>query len=406
MQTEKLITKYLTLFGILLLFSFLFFGLIEFLSAFLGSVVFYLLFRKFMAYLVFKKGWNKALAAVLIITITFLIVVLPIGVVSLMVTTKILEIANDPELIKEYMQLIEDKLKLLPGDYTMEDISTQISSFMSNHIGDVLNSTASILSSVLMMYFFLYFLLVNVRKLERGLTFYLPFEDEKLQLFGDELVDQTIGNAIGVPLVAAVQGLSAWLAYWIAGVPDAGLYALLTGVSSIIPLVGTAIIWVPISVLLLASNMIWQGIFVGLFCMIIMTNLDNVVRMVVFKKIGDVHPVITVLGVLFGLSFFGLPGLVFGPLLISYLLILLRIYHTEYNVKKSHLKEYDDDGNVKMNQNQMMSMINKYLFPTEKMRQDEMKKSVAGSFVANPDNGNIINEENKINPTELKPEDD
>jgi len=66
-----------------------------------------------------------------------------------------------------------------------------------------------------------------------------------------------------------------------------------------------------------------------------MSNVDNLIRMIISKKIGDVHPVITVLGVIFGLKYFGLPGLVFGPLLISYFIILLRLYYIEYaNLKQ------------------------------------------------------------------------
>jgi len=374
MQAEKLISKYLTLFVIVLLASYLFVGLKEFLSAFLGAIVFYILFRKFMGFLVYQKNWNKALGAVIIIIISFLIVVLPIGLIGMMITKKIMEIISSPDLIQKYSIMLEEKLKLFPGSYTIEDITATVTKFTSSHIGDVLNSTADIVSSLLMMYFFLYFLLVNVRKLEAGLLFYLPFEDEKLKMFGEELVDQTIGNAIGVPMVAAAQGLSAWLAYWIAGVPDAGMYALLTGVASIIPLVGTAIVWVPIAAILLASNMIWQGIFIITFCVVVMTNLDNVVRMIVFKRVGDVHPVITVLGVILGLKYFGLPGLVFGPLLISYLLLLLKIYHQEFNVKKRHLKvEGEPSGNL--SQNQVLNLINKYLFFTEKMKQENFKPS-------------------------------
>ncbi|MBN9292368.1 MAG: AI-2E family transporter [Flavobacteriia bacterium] len=375
MQAEKLISKYLTLFVIVLLASYLFVGLKEFLSAFLGAIVFYILFRKFMRFLVYTKKWNKALGAVIIILISFLIVVLPIGLIGIMITRKIMEIVSSPDLIQKYSIMLEEKLKLFPGSYTIEDITATVTKFTSSHIGDVLNSTADIVASLLMMYFFLYFLLVNVQKLEEGLVFYLPFEDEKLKMFGEELVDQTIGNAIGVPMVAAAQGLSAWLAYWIAGVPDAGMYALLTGVASIIPLVGTAIVWVPVAAILLASNMIWQGIFIITFCVVIMTNLDNVVRMIVFKRVGDVHPVITVLGVILGLKYFGLPGLVFGPLLISYLVLLLKIYHQEFNVKKRHLKIDNEpvSGSGNLSQNQIMNLINKYLFFTEKMKQENFK---------------------------------
>jgi len=97
--------------------------------------------------------------------------------------------------------------------------------------------------------------------------------------------------------------------------------------------------------------------------------------MIVFKRVGDVHPVITVLGVILGLKYFGLPGLVFGPLLISYLVLLLKIYHQEFNVKKRHLKIDNEpvSGSGNLSQNQIMNLINKYLFFTEKMKQENFK---------------------------------
>jgi predicted PurR-regulated permease PerM len=62
----------------------------------------------------------------------------------------------------------------------------------------------------------------------------------------------------------------------------------------------------------------------------VITNVDNVFRFVVQKKLGDTHPLITFFGVIVGLDLFGFIGIIFGPLLISYFLILLEIYKKEY----------------------------------------------------------------------------
>lgn len=204
-----------------------------------------------------------------------------------------------------------------------------------------------ILGSVLMMYFFLFFLLINSGRMEASVVHYLPFRRSKIKMFGKELIDQTYSNAIGVPLVCIAQGFAAYLSYRIAHLPEAGLWGILTGFASIIPLVGTAIIWVPASVFLMADGETWQGVFVAAYSVIVMTNVDNLIRMIVSKKIGDVHPVITVLGVIFGLKYFGLPGLVFGPLLISYFIILLRLYYIEYgNLKQKEKVEVPAENNL------------------------------------------------------------
>jgi len=330
MTSEKLINKYIAAFFILLLGVFLFLGLNQFFSSFLGALVFYTLFKNFMHYLTRKKKLKKTLAAVIIILISFIIVVLPVGLLFAVIFNKIAGIAQDPETIRLYTEKITRKLHELPFEVNTSNFAERVQLLITSNVGAVLNSGLLILGSVLMMYFFLFFLLVNIHRMEASIIHYLPFRRSKIQLFGKELVEQTYSNAIGVPVVCIAQGLFAYLSYRIAGVPEAGLWGILTGFASIIPLIGTGIIWIPVTLFLLADGRQWQGIFVAVYSVVIMGNIDNLIRMIVSKKIGDVHPIITVLGVIVGLKYFGLPGLVFGPLIISYFIILLKLFYLEF----------------------------------------------------------------------------
>lgn len=330
MDTQEIINKYIYAFFILLLGIFIFCGLQEFLNAFLGSVVFYALFKNFMYYLTRRKKLKKSLSAVIIIVISFLIVVLPISILVGMLLSKGTSLAEHPEVFTEYIDKFTAKLKELPFDVSADSIGLKAKAYLAENAGGALTSSLNAVGNILMMYFFLYFLLINMNSMEARIIHFLPFKKSKILLFGKELVDQTYSNAIGVPLVSIAQGIFAYLCYRIAGVADSGMWAVLTGFASIIPLVGTAIIWFPISMFLLADGMIWQGVFVSAYSIVVLSNVDNLVRMVVSKRVGDVHPVITVLGVVMGLKFFGLPGLVFGPLLISYFIILLKLFYMAY----------------------------------------------------------------------------
>lgn len=334
MEREHIIQKYLSGFFILLLGAFLFSGVKEFFAAFLGAVVFYVLFKDFMRRLVYKRKWNKAVAASVIISISFFIVVLPMSFLVGMTLNKAAGIAEHPEEIKHFINQLTSRIDHLPFKTSTKNMGEQVTTFITANMGSALTSTLNMLASLLMMYFLLYFLLINVGRIETRIIYYLPFSASKIKLFAKELVDQTYSNAIGVPAVALAQGVLAYVAYIITGVPDAPLWAILTGFASIIPLVGTAIIWVPVSVYLFANDDTWKGIFVILFCSLGLGNIDNLIRMIISKRIGDVHPVITVLGIILGLKFFGLPGLVFGPLLISYFLLLIKLFYIEYLADK------------------------------------------------------------------------
>jgi predicted PurR-regulated permease PerM len=183
-----------------------------------------------------------------------------------------------------------------------------------------------------MLYFFLYFMLITINRMEAAIVFFLPFKRSKIELFGKELVAQTFSNAIGVPAIAVAQGTIGLIGFTIAGVPEAGFWAIITAFSSIIPVIGTGIIWIPVAIYLFVINHTWQGTFMVFWGILVLGIADNVVRFVLAKKMADVHPIITVLGVIMGINYFGLIGLIFGPVLISYFIILLKIYYLEYQV--------------------------------------------------------------------------
>ncbi|HAP00795.1 MAG TPA: hypothetical protein DCQ93_02610 [Bacteroidetes bacterium] len=102
------------------------------------------------------------------------------------------------------------------------------------------------------------------------------------------------------------------------------------GCTSIIPVVGAGLIWIPAGLYLLSTAEPWRGIGILIYGAVVISLIDNVFRFFFAKWFADVHPVITILGVIVGLQWFGLPGLVFGPLLISYFFLLLKIYKKEF----------------------------------------------------------------------------
>lgn len=333
MQTkqEQIINKYIYGFFILLLGLFLFLKLAEFFSAFLGSIVFYVLFKRFMLYLTRNRNLKRTIAAIIIIIISFLIVVLPVSILATAIYNKVAAYVERPDILQNGLARILSKIESLPFRVDVSELQQGAKKAISGNIGNFLNSSFSILTSILMMYFFLFFMLINVNKMETSIVHFLPFRRSKIEVFGNELRDQTISNAIGVPLVCLAQGFLAFVEYRIAGVPEAGLWGILTGFASVIPLVGTGLIWIPVTAYLFMEDQNWQAFFVIGYSLLLMSNVDNLIRMIVSNKIGHVHPVTTVLGIIIGLKSFGLPGLVFGPLLISYFFILLKLFHAEYS---------------------------------------------------------------------------
>jgi predicted PurR-regulated permease PerM len=81
--------------------------------------------------------------------------------------------------------------------------------------------------------------------------------------------------------------------------------------------VGTSLIWLPLSIAHFSSHPGWQSVGLLLYSVIVIGNVDYLARISILKRIGDVHPIITIIGVVLGLKLFGFWGFIFGPLLIS-----------------------------------------------------------------------------------------
>jgi predicted PurR-regulated permease PerM len=330
-KTDFKANKYIFLiiilaFGVLIVFS-----LSEYFTAFLGSVLFYVLFKSWMESLVTKNKWKKSFAAILIIVVSFFIVLLPITLFFSMAYNKVVPIASNPNTFLPYVHQVDSTLK---HNFNIEILTDEnidvIKSASAKVVSGALNQGIEFFSSIVMMYFFLYFMLVNFNRMEAFLIYVLPFQKSKIEMFAEELKAQTFSNAIGIPLIAFVQGLFAYIIYLIAGVPDTGFWAILTGFASVIPIVGAGIIWGPVCIYLFFIGANWQGVIVALWSILIMGSMDNVIRFLLAKKMADVHPVITVLGIIIGLKYLGVTGLIFGPLIISYFIILLKIYYSDF----------------------------------------------------------------------------
>jgi predicted PurR-regulated permease PerM len=191
----------------------------------------------------------------------------------------------------------------------------------------------NLLANIVMMFFLLYFLLVNGKEIEQYLNRVIPLKRHNVEQLASETKRMIRANAVGIPIICVVQGLFATLGYWIFGVEDWGVWGFLTGIFAFFPLVGTMVIWVPVMLYMLATGHNWAGFGLGIYSLVVTGNVDYITRMGLLKKIGDVHPLITVLGVIVGLNLFGFMGFIFGPLLVSYFIILVKIYFNEFAIE-------------------------------------------------------------------------
>lgn len=303
----------------------------QFLPGVLGAVTLYILSRGTYVYLIDQKKWSKSWTALLFILGYTLLICLPVYLALVLITPKLVALFNDPVPLMVAIQSFSDKiqqsihLKILDP----ETLKAALQKLASN-LPALLSGTANFLTNLLLMFFVLYYMLVRGKEMEHYLIDFLPLKKENRDLLSKETIMMIRANGIGIPLLAFIQGIVSMLGYYLFGINEFGVWAFLTGVASLVPIVGTGLVWVPLIIYLFASGQTFNGIGLSIYSVVVTGNVDYFARISLLKKIGDVHPVITIFGVIIGMSLFGFWGLIFGPLLISYFILLVKIYRSEF----------------------------------------------------------------------------
>lgn len=307
-------------------------------GALLGTMVMYTIFRPMNSWMVERLKWRRPIVAVIIIIVSFLIIVLPFLGIGSMLTNKIISLVKNPEWIKHTVDTINEYAgdKLGKPDLLQEQLEKS-ASYLGGLVTSLLSGAAGLFLDITVMYFLLYFMFVNFRSFERGMLRYSPFRVENAIKFGHELRNITYSNVLGQTLIAIVQGASLSLGFWIFGYNDAVFWGVVCAILAFIPLLGPPLVFVPAAIYAFTQGENVAAIGLLIYGFVVVINIDNILRLVIAKKVGDIHPIITVVGVIIGIPLFGVMGLVYGPLLLSYFLITVRIY--EANRKQAALED-------------------------------------------------------------------
>jgi predicted PurR-regulated permease PerM len=309
----------------------LFIELYTFLPAALGAATLYILLRKSMFYLSEKKKWRPGAAALLLMFVSLILILLPIWMLVDMLYDKVTYAVSHAN---EWIVAIKETIADFELRYKVELLSDEniarIGNTISTAVPQILGATFNGLTAIFFMYFILYFMFVSGREMEKVLYDYIPLQDRNVERLEKEIHTMVVSNAIGIPVVAVAQGVVGLFGYWLIGVDEPLFWFGVTCIAGMIPVIGAALAYIPLTVMFLADGDIGQGIAMAIYGFGIIGTVDNVLRFSLLRKIGDVHPLTTVFGVIIGLNLFGFIGLIFGPLLISLFNLLLRIYSSEF----------------------------------------------------------------------------
>lgn len=183
--------------------------------------------------------------------------------------------------------------------------------------------------SLVIAFFGLYYLLLYPAQVWQAVREFLPFSDTGAEVLRERFHRVTQATLLGTLFTALAQGSLVGFGFWLVGLRNPAFWGVITGIVSVLPLFGSSLVWFP-GVVVLALSERWGAAATLAVIGVIAANVDNVIRLIVFKKVSDIHPMVTLVGAFAGLKYFGLLGVLLGPLAIAYFFELIKMYRAEY----------------------------------------------------------------------------
>lgn len=200
----------------------------------------------------------------------------------------------------------------------------------------ILGNAVTVLMDFLIMLFILFFLLKDGRRIIAYIKFLSPLHEEQEDIIIQSLRNVSRAVLVGGLLVALLQGLAGGVGLSFVGIQSL-FWGTMMGFASLVPVVGTGLVWAPaVGYLLLMGK--WQSaLFLGLWCGIGVTSIDTFLRPYFMREAAGMPLLYIFLSVIGGIQVFGPAGLLYGPLILSFTMVMLRIYGEEFNEQLSHL---------------------------------------------------------------------
>jgi predicted PurR-regulated permease PerM len=344
---ERTVKMALALLIIIILTAVIVYATLPFLNYFFGSFILYVIFRPFYRFFVKRARIRKQFASVLVIIISIFVVLIPLyfllNVIIGEIQQLLLEQASIAAYIQSNAQFLTHYLSMLdlPIDTfqtkiqeKIMDVGSQAFNYTSMFILGSIQNLSELSIGLFIMYFLLYYLLTEEDSdFTHKIYVAIPFNAENTATLVDEFGKIVRTTLISTGAIALFQGAILTITFLIFNIRGAFLWGALAAIFSFLPVLGAPLIWVPAAIvqLLLKNYIAGLAILaVGIFISLI----DNFLRPIIQQRVGEIHPFLSLIGIIIGISLFGLIGIVIGPLLLSYFLLTVEMFSREYLSQK------------------------------------------------------------------------
>ncbi len=228
---------------------------------------------------------------------------------------------------------------LFPSVFASKEFANEVGSVIYSFVNKTINSMVVSFSNLIMQFpkillhlvviaFTFFFVLRDKDLIADYFKSLLPFSKSLEKKFFKQTKGITISILYGQVVVGIIQGLFAGIGYFIFGVSNAFLLTLISCLAGILPIIGTAIVWIPVAIYLLLEGATTAAIGVTIFG-ILASTVDNVLKPIIVSKRTNIPTVVMLIGMVGGFFFFNVLGIILGPLILAYLLIVLELYRNK-----------------------------------------------------------------------------
>lgn len=241
--------------------------------------------------------------------------------------------------IKRIETLLPDVQKVLPDidpqklklDQVLLQAATSAGKTLMSQGGHLAGNMASFSGKFFLMIFTFFFMVRDEKQIISRILHLIPLNSRQENEIMEKIKSVARSALFGTFATSVAQGLAGGIAFWIAGLP--GLFwGTVMAFASLVPLVGTALVWVPAAIYLFVSGKPALGIFMVLWCVLIVGSIDNFLRPLFMQGSSEMSTPVIFFSIIGGMNYFGLIGLLYGPLIFALAIVLLYIYNIEFEL--------------------------------------------------------------------------
>ncbi len=284
---------------------------------------------------------SKNLSSILTLLVFSLCIVLPMLFVFSMIISQMGELTNFlatmVENLNNNQSIIETWNSRVPDFLQADKIVSTILSSLEQIRGFFIENFSAFTSSAMrwfvlffIFYYAMYFFLKDGKTILQKFLYYIPMNADNTTQVLDSFVQVSKATLKGTLIIWMIQGILAGIGFWVAGIPGAAFWTVVMIVLSVIPVIGSAIVWVPVCIILFLSWDTTTAIALGLYCMVIVSGIDNLLRPKLVGKDTQMPELMILLSTFWGLNVFWMSGIILWPVIAAFFLSMLQIYGTTF----------------------------------------------------------------------------